>query len=156
LIMLRAAALKTVVVSAASLIGCAAVAQTAPSVPALNLPAPAALAAPAVPASAPPATTAAPVGVTPAPAAKAVARSTPGKREDCTRLPLSDIAFGREATIAQARMRLGEYADKEAKKRGWATYVKSAEVSSCEVYIDFGPLVGTEYKCLLAATFCRK
>jgi hypothetical protein len=73
------------------------------------------------------------------------------------RLPLSDIAFGREATIAQAQMRLGEYADKQAKIRAWsAGYKKSAEVSSCEVYIDFGPLVGTEYKCLVTATFCRK
>ena len=53
-------------------------------------------------------------------------------------------------------MRLGEYADKEAKRRGWTAYAKSAETASCEVYIDFGPLVGTEYKCLLAATFCRK
>jgi hypothetical protein len=99
---------------------------------------------PPQPASAPPVPLAAP------------AKTAPAKREDCTRLPLSDIAFGREATIVQARMRLGEYADKEAKRRGWGSYVKSAEVASCEVYIDFGPLVGTEYKCLLTATFCRK
>jgi hypothetical protein len=89
-------------------------------------------------------------------AASPIAKSPITKREECTRLPLSDIAFGRDATIAQARMRLGEYADKEAKKRGWPSYSKAAESVSCEVYIDFGPLVGTEYKCLVTASFCRK
>jgi hypothetical protein len=99
---------------------------------------------------------AAPPAAAIAPAPTAPAKVAPAKREECTRLPLSDIAFGREATIVQARMRLGEYADKVAQKRGWKAYAKSAEVASCEVYIDFGPLVGTEYKCLLAATYCRK
>ena len=135
--MLRAV-MSTTVLAASCLICGAAAAQTVPQ------PAPAP--APDL------AVTAAPPVVAPA----APGKATPGKREECTRLPLSDIAFGREATIAQARMRLGEYADKEAKRRGWSTYVKSAETASCEVYIDFGPLVGTEYKCLLAATFCRK
>lgn len=133
--MLRAVVSNTVL-AGSCLIGGAVAAQTAPQ-PATQ-PAPAVTAAPAVPGKTVP------------------GKATPGKREECTRLPLSDIAFGREATIAQARMRLGEYADKEAKRRGWSTYVKSAETASCEVYIDFGPLVGTEYKCLLAATFCRK
>ena len=126
----------TTVLAASCLIGVAANAQTAPQ--------------PATPPAS--AVTAAPA----APGKTAPGKVTTAKREECTRLPLSDIAFGREATIAQARMRLGEYADKEAKRRGWATYAKSAETASCEVYIDFGPLVGTEYKCLLAATFCRK
>jgi hypothetical protein len=106
-----------------------------------------------------PATAAGAEGKAAAPSATAavvVGKALPAKREDCMRLPLSDIAFGREATIAQAQMRLGEYADKEAKKRNWLGHKKSAEVSSCEVYIDFGPLVGTEYKCLVTATFCRK
>ena len=133
--MLRAV-MSTTVLAASCLIGWAAAAQTVPQ-PATQ-PAPAVTAAPTVPGKTAP------------------VKAAPAKREECTRLPLSDIAFGREATIAQARMRLGEYADKEAKRRGWSAYAKSAETASCEVYIDFGPLVGTEYKCLLAATFCRK
>lgn len=149
--MLRAVVSKSTVAVAACFMSWAAVAQTAPQT-AVPTPEPAPVAAPAT-SPATPAAAVVPTAAAPAAAAKAAG---PGKREECTRLPLSDIAFGREATIAQARMRLGEYADKVAKTRGWTAYAKSAEVASCEVYIDFGPLVGTEYKCLLAATFCRK
>lgn len=73
----------------------------------------------------------------------------------CMRLPLSDIAFGREATIAQARMRLDEYAEAERSKRGWGKLTKSRETADCEVYLVL-PFLGTEYKCLVTATFCAK
>lgn len=71
------------------------------------------------------------------------------------RLPLSDVAFGREPAIAQARMRLDEYAAAEAKKRGWGATTKSLETTSCEVYLVL-PVLGTEYQCLVTATFCTK
>lgn len=77
--------------------------------------------------------------------------------KSCMRLPLSDIAFGREGTIAQTRMRLDEYAAEEAKRRGWAgrALVKSNETIDCDVYLVL-PILGTEYKCLITATFCTK
>jgi hypothetical protein len=87
----------------------------------------------------------------------AAAPATPAKAavpKQCMRLPLSDIAVGRPETIALAQLRLREYADKEAKRRGWkGTVVKSAETVSCEDYL-YLPLVGQEYKCLVTATFC--
>jgi hypothetical protein len=146
--------LMSVVVLATLLLAAPAFAQSAPATPAATVAAPAATTPPLaaaignVPTGAGALATAAAVALVPP-------KSAP-KPQECTRLPLTDIAFGREATIAQAQMRLGEYAGKEAKKRGWSSYAKSAEMASCEVYIDFGPLVGTEYKCLIAATFCRK
>lgn len=79
--------------------------------------------------------------------------------ERCMRLPLSDVAFGREGSIAAARQKLDEYAAAEAKRRKWPTnpLVKSNEVvGNCDVYLDFGPLIGTEYRCLVTATFCQK
>jgi hypothetical protein len=72
---------------------------------------------------------------------------------NCTRLPLSDIQFTQEKTTEVARMRLGEYAQKVATQRGWKSFRKSDETVSCEVYLYLGPL-GTEYKCLVTATFC--
>lgn len=77
--------------------------------------------------------------------------------ERCMRLPLSDIAFGREGTIAQARMRLDEFAAKEQRRRGWGggTLSKSNETISCDVFLFLGPL-GTEYKCLVTATYCQR
>jgi hypothetical protein len=74
----------------------------------------------------------------------------------CTRLPLSDIQVGREATIEAARQKLDEYAAVIAKKRGWTGPLKkSAETVACEDYL-FLPLIGQEYKCLVTATFCAK
>lgn len=98
-----------------------------------------------------PATGAAP-GAPPAPAR---AKAAPPSKQ-CMRLPLSDIAVGRPETIAQAQLRLREYSEKEAVRRGWkGTLVKSDETVSCEDYL-YLPLVGQEYKCLVTATFCVK
>jgi hypothetical protein len=74
------------------------------------------------------------------------------------RVPLSDVAFGTEASIAAARVKLDEYVARLAKQRGWtnAPITKSAETTSCELYLDFGPLVEKEYRCLVTATFCQK
>ena len=76
----------------------------------------------------------------------------------CTRLALSDVAFGKPAATAAAREKLVEYAEEVAKRRNWPSgpALKSRdETVSCEVYLDLGP-VGTEYRCLVTATFCRK
>lgn len=74
----------------------------------------------------------------------------------CMRLPLSDIAVGRPETVAQAQLRLSEYAVVEAKRRGWkGTLAKSSETVQCEDYL-YLPLIGQEYKCLVTATFCVK
>jgi hypothetical protein len=91
-------------------------------------------------------TAAAPI---PAPKAKAAA--------NCFRLPLSDVAFGTEGATREARIKLDEYAQAEIKKRKWPSkpLVKSNETVSCEVYLNLGPL-GTEYRCLVTATFCQK
>jgi hypothetical protein len=78
--------------------------------------------------------------------------AAPGR---CTRLPLSDIQVGREATIAAAREKLGDYAAKVAKQRGWGAVKKSAETVSCEDYL-YLPVIGQEYKCLVTATFCAQ
>ncbi len=84
----------------------------------------------------------------------AVAKSAPiGKA--CTRLPLSDIQFGRENTIKVAREKLEAYAQKVAKEKGWKGYTRSAETATCEDYLWL-PLGGQEYKCLVTATFCAK
>ena len=74
----------------------------------------------------------------------------------CTRLPLSDVAFGKPAATDAAREKLREYAVNTLKKRGWsgAGELKSSnEKVSCEVYLELGPL-GTEYRCLVTATYC--
>jgi hypothetical protein len=89
------------------------------------------------------------------PATAASPAATASASKACTRLPLSDIQFGREQTIATARIRLDEYATEVARRRGWPGFVKSAEVVSCEDYL-FIPLLGQEYKCLVTATFCSK
>ncbi len=76
--------------------------------------------------------------------------------EMCTRLPLSDVAFGKSAAAAVARVRLSEYATETLKKRGWSGsgQLKSRnETVSCNIYLNLGPL-GTEYRCLVTATFC--
>ncbi len=94
-----------------------------------------------------------------APEAKRSAKPAIRATERCMRLPLSDVAFGKEASIAAARQKLDEYAAAEAKRRKWAAtpLVKSNEVvGNCDVYLDFGPLIGTEYRCLVTATFCQK
>lgn len=92
----------------------------------------------------------APAAVVPSAATKTV----PQRR--CMRLPLTDIAVGRPETIALAQLRLGEYAVKEASKRGWAgALAKSDETVTCEDYL-YLPLIGQEYKCFVTATFCVK
>ncbi len=82
----------------------------------------------------------------------------PASAEVCTRLPLSDVAFGREASTKAAREKLREYAVETLRKRGWSgagPLRKSNETVSCEVYLNLGPL-GTEYQCLVTATFCGR
>jgi len=77
---------------------------------------------------------------------------------NCMRLPLSDVAFGKPAATAAAREKLLEYANAQAKQRKWPAgrpLVASHETVSCEVYLDF-PVLGTEYRCLVTATFCQK
>ncbi|MBU2532118.1 MAG: hypothetical protein KKB37_05230 [Alphaproteobacteria bacterium] len=74
----------------------------------------------------------------------------------CTRLPLSDVAFGKPAATAAAREKLADYAAEKLKQRGWAgngELRSSNEKVSCEVYLNLG-LLGTEYRCLVTATFC--
>jgi hypothetical protein len=105
------------------------------------------------PVSAPGAPTAAPAPNA-APTASA-AKATSAKARECTRLPLSDIQVGKEKTIEVARLRLDEYAAKVGKQRGWKSWDKSLETTSCEDYL-FVPLLGQEYKCLVTATFCKK
>ena len=97
-----------------------------------------------------------------APAAPVAAMTTPAAPktmvpEHCFRLPLSDVAFGTEGATKYAREKLAEYAEVERKKRKWSDkpLTKSAETVSCEVYLNLGPL-GTEYRCLVTATFCQK
>lgn len=88
-------------------------------------------------------------------AANAVVKAPVAADAKCMRLPLSDIAFERDPTIAQTRMRLGEYAEAERQKRGWGVLTKSRETIECDVYLVV-PFLGTEYKCLITATFCAK
>lgn len=76
--------------------------------------------------------------------------------EVCTRLPLSDVAFGKPAATDAAREKLREYANEKLSQRGWRGNGRvraSNETVSCKVYLDLGPL-GTEYRCLVTATFC--
>lgn len=91
----------------------------------------------------------------PAAAAASAGKAKPAER--CFRLPLSDVAFGTEGATAAAREKLAEYAQAEMRKRKWPEkpLTKSNETVSCEVYLSFGPL-GTEYRCLVTATFCQK
>lgn len=108
------------------------------------------------PPATPPSTTVAPAATA---SVKRSAKPAVRATERCMRLPLSDVAFGKEGSIAAAREKLSEYAAAEAKRRGWpaAHLIKSNEVvGNCEVYLDFGPLIGTEYRCLVTATFCQK
>ncbi len=86
----------------------------------------------------------------------ALTASQPIAAEICTRLPLSDVAFGKEASTNAAREKLREYAAETLKKRGWSgagQLRRSNETVSCKVYLNLGPL-GTEYQCLVTATFC--
>ena len=78
--------------------------------------------------------------------------------EMCTRLPLSDVAFGKPAATEAARAKLTEYAAETLKKRGWSgagPLRSSNETVSCKLYLDLGPL-GTEYRCLVTATYCTR
>lgn len=86
------------------------------------------------------------------------ALAAPALAAPCTRLPVSDVAFGQQAATDLARQRLDEYARDIATQRGWpnpASLAKSNETVSCSVYLDLGPL-GTEYRCLVTATVCQK
>ena len=144
-----------------------AAAVPAPPVAASPLPAAAVVPAPALKAVAPavPPVVASPTvpavkAVAPAPAAKAApaaksaVKSVPAGRS-CTRLPLSDIQFGRENTIKVAREKLEDYAKKVAQEKGWKGYTRSAETATCEDYLWL-PIGGQEYKCLVTATYCSK
>jgi len=85
-----------------------------------------------------------------------VISSVSAHAEMCTRLPLSDVAFGKPAATEAARDKLSQYAAETLKKRGWsgAGQLKSRnETVSCKLYLDLGPL-GTEYRCLVTATYC--
>ncbi len=99
----------------------------------------------------------APSAPPPAAATASPAKLPPTKTttsQQCMRLPLSDIAVGRPETIAQAQLRLREYSEAEAKRRGWkGTLIKSNETVACEDYL-YLPVIGQEYKCLVTATFC--
>jgi hypothetical protein len=82
--------------------------------------------------------------------------ATSARAEICTRLPLSDVAFGKPAATAAAREKLAEYAAETLKKRGWSgagRLTSRNEKVSCTLYLDLGPL-GTEYRCLVTATYC--
>jgi hypothetical protein len=117
---------------------------------------PTATAAPTTAAAAPAAASVAQPATQPAaPPAAAAATKPAAKARECTRLPLSDIQFGKEKTIEVARLRLDEYAATVGKQRGWKSWDKSLETTSCEDYL-FVPLIGQEYKCLVTATFCKK
>jgi hypothetical protein len=96
-----------------------------------------------------------PAGGPPAAMVPAAPKPAASKPRECTRLPLSDIQAGREKTIEVARIRLGEYADKVARQRGWKSWDKSLETVSCAEYL-WVPIIGQEYKCLITATFCKK
>lgn len=96
--------------------------------------------------------------VLPAVVASGLLVSAVGAHAKCTRLPLSDVAFGREAATNAAREKLAEYAVEVAKKRGWDVsrgLSKSNETVNCKLYLNLGPF-GTEYRCLVTATFCTK
>jgi len=81
----------------------------------------------------------------------------PAQAKPCMRLALSEVAFGTENATRDARNQLEEYAAEQVKKREWpktAKLVKSAEKVACEVYLTLP--IGTEYRCLVTATFCAK
>jgi len=97
------------------------------------------------------------LAVVPMASAQTAVAAQPKASANCFRLPLSDVAFGTEGATNAAREKLAEYAGVEARKRKWPAkpLTKSAETVSCEVYLNLGPL-GTEYRCLVTATFCQK
>ena len=89
-------------------------------------------------------------------AALPVAMPGPASAEMCTRLPLSDVAFGKPAATDAARVKLAEYAAQTLKKRGWSgrgALKSSNEKVSRQIYLNLG-LLGTEYRCLVTATYC--
>jgi hypothetical protein len=126
------------------------------AVPAVQPAAQAPKAAPAAkPIAQPPANAATSPPAAPTPAVSKT-KTTAVSGKSCTRLPLSDIQFGRENTIKVAREKLEEYAQKVAKEKGWKNgYTRSNETATCEDYLWL-PIGGQEYKCLVAATFCSK
>jgi hypothetical protein len=77
----------------------------------------------------------------------------------CMRPGMSDVAFGKDAAIKSAHEKLIPYAEKIARQRGWrqTTNLRRTNMKtvSCEVYLDLG-LLGTEYRCLVRATFCER
>jgi hypothetical protein len=137
---------RSIAAAAITLAACGLAVAQGTSVPVVEVPAPA-----VKPASVQAAPAAAPAANAPAAAAAKAA----GKPRECTRLPLSDIQVGKEKTIEVARLRLDEYVAKVGKQRGWKSWDKSLETTSCEDYL-FVPLLGQEYKCLVTATFCKK
>ncbi len=72
-----------------------------------------------------------------------VLTASAARAEVCTRLPLSDVAFGKPAATDAAREKLREYAGETLKKRGWSgagELKASKETVSCKLYLDLGPL----------------
>lgn len=82
-----------------------------------------------------------------------------GAAAKCMRPGMSDVAFGKEAAIKSAHEKLIPYAESLAKQRGWRKTTNLRRVNmktvKCEVYLNLGPL-GTEYECLVRATFCER
>lgn len=71
----------------------------------------------------------------------------------CTRLALSDIAFGKAETTAQAHRALDRYIARWTKARGIGSVTKSRRTTSCHVWLILPPF-GTEYRCRAEATIC--
>lgn len=71
----------------------------------------------------------------------------------CTRLALSDIAFGKAETTAQAHAALDRYIARWTKARGIGSVRKSRRTTSCKVWLILPPF-GTEYRCRAEATIC--
>jgi len=83
--------------------------------------------------------------------------STHAEASRCTRLAMSDVAFGKEAAIASARTKLDQLAQNVARDKGWPRRGNLRRINEkigwCRVYLDLGPL-GTEYRCLVNVTYC--
>lgn len=81
----------------------------------------------------------------------------PAHARKCMRPGMSDVAFGKAAAIESAHTKLIPYAEQLARERGWSKTTglvrRNKRTVKCEVYLDLG-IFGTEYQCLVRATFC--
>ncbi|MEL6373984.1 MAG: hypothetical protein AAFR04_08435 [Pseudomonadota bacterium] len=81
------------------------------------------------------------------------AASTAAQAKACNRIVMSDVAFGKTASIAAAKKGMPAYAEIWRKRKGWKSVkVGPAKAIGCAVYLDFG--IATEYRCKVAATVC--